>query len=264
MERIDVRGDLLGVIHLQKDSIIEDRSLWSSQIFFGGNLVHISSLPRPPTNHELTLELSEQPAYTSDEIASNISKLRLLQRKPLPELSIFGESFEGLGVYDGNIEEKKQVKTDETTLEQSSDDDEWYECAEDALSQLVDLQSSLRQHWLNVISEFNHEGKSSHSEISTSPPKDLEGEKAAECDEENLLMFDLHGAETPSPSNIMNPSISLNISDDIMASWGLLDVVQTENPTPEIVPLPQLDNPTAGSTSLISSDDLEILRGSLV
>jgi hypothetical protein len=234
MERIDVRGDLLEVIHVQRNSVMEDDTLWSSQIFFGGNLSHISALPRPPTNQQLTLELAEQPSYMSDDLASSISKMVLLQKKP-QKVTIFTDSLQGLGVYDGKTEEKAVKSEAETEGEQ--DEDEWYECAEDALSQLVDLQNSLKQHWLDVISDFNQEKKPSPSvELSEPQRGDLLGpasEGKTDCEEDNLIELDLEA--TPSPSSILNSPDTLKKTEDIMASWGLLDAVQPGS-TPPIIP----------------------------
>jgi hypothetical protein len=230
MERIDVRGDLLGLIHTQRNIAADNESLWSSHIFFGANLSHISALPLPPTNRQLSVELlPELPCYLDDEAASVYLRMTLLRkRSQLPKPAIFG-STQGLGVYDGRPDEgSRETETPESCEKGES---EWYECAEDALTQLVNLQNFMRQHWLDLISEFNFE------EIpSSSSPSGLcleSGDEKIETEEENfselISLREQLDTEIPSPEAIRENVKHVQNTDVIMASWGLLDLVQMES-----------------------------------
>jgi hypothetical protein len=252
MERIDVRGDLLGLIHTQRNAVADDESLWSSQIFFGANLCHISALPLPPTNRQLTAEvLPDSPCYLDQETASVYSKMTLLRKKSQPtQPMIFGSS-QGLGVYDGRPEEcSPEAETDECT---EKGEGEWYECAEDALAQLVNLQSSLRQRWMDLINEFNFE-ESPSSPSGLDSPSQVSGLTVESGDEKNdpegdnlseLISLRESLDKTPPAEGFPEKVQHFQNTEDIMASWGLLDLVQVHTES--------LDGHGAPSESMRSS-----------
>lgn len=254
MERIDVRGDLLGIIHTHKKNLNREKPIWSSDIFGENTLSHISSLPLPPSNLPLTLPLPENPTYMDHSTVVNISRMVLLQKRDIdPSETIILDPIQSLGMYDG-IQDSPSCEVSKEV--ENISDAEWYECADDALNQLVNLQKSLTQHWSEIISTFNA-NHDVFDEIAdhTNEIKLLDlSDQKTESDEENNIEISVHDA---SPSTILESSIK---NEAIMTSWGLLDVVQgtissNENSfqlhNSELIPGPDLSNLDLQNASLL-------------
>lgn len=238
MERIDVRGDLLGLITTHTNLNPFKDSAWCSQIFQGANLSHISSLPPPPVSIPLTFDLSDKPALLEKSQAQSIFNLVLLQPPPDKSPDVF-PSLDGLGVYDGT---QDIDSGNSNSLEEEKEEGEWYECAEDVLAKLIDLQNQMREYWLNLIEEFNGDSLASEKSINEAllpptSPGEISEEKG-DSDEESPNMRDIrnHLEDSPSPMliphDLSNPN-SIGViapqTIQIMASWGLLDAVQTND-----------------------------------
>lgn len=237
-----MRGDLLNLIHKTKKSSTQ-KQIWVSDIF-GSNLAHISALPLPPTNLTLTLDISEKPHYIDPSTVARISNIMLLKKK---EIFSAMDPIQNLGMYDGSLDTPPCDPCD------ASGSEEWYECSDDAMNQLVCLQNSLRQHWLDVINTFNADD----SPVTSRNVSLLEvADEKLDSDDENCLEESYTWkSETSSPSS----NLDSNNVESIISSWGLLDVHERFSSDD-----PSSQYPDSVSSTTPSHEFLDLHRDSLL